>query len=164
MLSEEKNRLLTQVGPGTPMGELLRRYWHPFAGASELEKQSTKAVRLLGEDLVLYKDLSGNFGLLDRQCAHRRADLSYGFVEQVGLRCNYHGWCFDQTGDCVDQGFEDTANPGSRMRERGKIKAYRVRELAGLLFAYMGPEPVPELPVWDAFTDRKSTRLNSSHT
>ena len=79
MLSQEKNRLLTQVGPGTPMGELLRRYWHPFAGASELEKQSTKAVRLLGEDLVLYKDLSGNFGLLDRQCAHRRADLSYGF-------------------------------------------------------------------------------------
>jgi len=152
MLSAEKNRLLTQVGPGTPMGGLLRRYWHPIAGASEFNDKSAKAVRLLGEDLVLYKDLSGRFGLLDRQCAHRRADLSYGYAEQNGLRCNYHGWCFDHQGDCMDQPFEETANPGSRMKERGRIKAYRIRELAGLLWAYMGPEPAPELPVWDAFT------------
>ena len=91
MLAQDKNELLTRVGPGTPMGELLRRYWHPIGGASELDKTPVKAIRLLSEDLALYKDLSGNYGLVDRQCAHRRADMSYGFVEEVGLRCNYHG-------------------------------------------------------------------------
>src|SRR5262245_61744842 len=83
VLSPEKNRLLTQVGPGTPMGELLRRYWMPIGGASQLEKEPIKAIRLMGEDLVLYKDLGGRYGLLDRHCPHRRADLSYGFVEET---------------------------------------------------------------------------------
>jgi 5,5'-dehydrodivanillate O-demethylase oxygenase subunit len=92
MLSAERNRMLTQVGPGTPMGDLLRRYWHPIGGASELNAKPVKAIRLMGEDLTLYKDLSGTFGLVDRHCTHRRADLSYGYVEQKGLRCNYHGW------------------------------------------------------------------------
>jgi hypothetical protein len=80
MLSAERNRVLTQVGPATPMGDLLRRYWHPIGGASEFDSKPVKAIRLLGEDLTLYKDLSGTFGLVDRHCAHRRADLSYGFV------------------------------------------------------------------------------------
>ncbi|RYH42592.1 MAG: aromatic ring-hydroxylating dioxygenase subunit alpha, partial [Alcaligenaceae bacterium] len=105
MLSEEKNRLLTQVGPGTPMGKLLRRYWMPVAGVSEFDNRSTKPLRLMGEDLVLYKDLSGTFGLVDRRCAHRRADLAYGMVEQCGLRCNYHGWRFDENGKCLEQPF-----------------------------------------------------------
>ena len=97
MLSEDHNRLLTRVGPGTPMGDLLRRYWQPIAGESEFETMDTKAVRLMGEDLVLYKDHGGSFGLVDRHCPHRRADMSYGMVEACGLRCSYHGWLFDQT-------------------------------------------------------------------
>ena len=86
MLTEEKNQLLTRVGPGTPMGSLLRRYWMPIAGVSEFESCHTKAIRLMGEDLVLYKDLSGNFGLIDRHCPHRRADMSFGMAEQNGLQ------------------------------------------------------------------------------
>ena len=78
---QAQNELLTQVGDSTPMGRLLRRYWHPLAGASELDEAPVKAVRLLGEDLVLYKDLGGTHGLVDRHCPHRRADLSYGFVD-----------------------------------------------------------------------------------
>ena len=101
MLDHSKNQLLTQVGPGTPMGDLLRRYWMPIAAVSEFEDKSIKPVRLMGEDLTLYKDLSGTFGLVDRHCPHRRADISYGFVEQCGLRCNYHGWLFDQDGRCT---------------------------------------------------------------
>src|ERR671935_1140510 len=111
VLSAEKNRILTQVGPGTPMGELLRRYWMPIGGASELDKNPIKPIRLMGEDLVLYKDQGGCFGLLDRHCPHRRADLSYGFVEEEGIRCNYHGWMMDEKGGCVEQPFEDTFNP-----------------------------------------------------
>jgi len=152
VLSAEKNKLITEVGPGTPMGNYLRRYWMPIAGASEFDDKEVKAVRLMGEDLTLYKDLSGNFGLVDRHCAHRRADLSYGFVEKVGLRCNYHGWLFDQTGQCIEQPYEDTAHPNTRLKDRCKVKAYPVRELAGMLWAYMGPEPAPELPVWEPFT------------
>ena len=82
MLTAARNELLTRVGPGTPMGDLLRRYWRPVGGASELEKNPVKPIRLMGEDLVLYKDLGGPFGLVDRHCPHRRADLSYGWVEE----------------------------------------------------------------------------------
>lgn len=152
MLSEEKNRLLTQVGPGTRMGELLRRYWMPIAGVSEFDARSTKPVRLLGEDLVLYKDLSGAYGLVDRRCAHRRADLAYGMVEQHGLRCNYHGWCFNQTGQCVSQPFEDTCFPERNAKERVRIKAYPVQSKGGMLWAYLGPQPAPLLPDWEAFS------------
>ena len=152
MLTAERNRTLTEVGPNTPMGELLRRYWHPVGGASEFDTKPVKAIRLLGEDLTLYKDLSGTFGLVDRQCAHRRADLSYGYVENKGLRCNYHGWCFDETGRCIEQPYDDETNPSSSRKEKCAIKAYPVRELAGLLWVYLGPLPAPELPVWEAFT------------
>lgn len=152
MLSEEKNRLLTQVGPGTPMGALLRRYWMPIAGVSEFDARNTKPVRLLGEDLVLYKDLSGAYGLVDRRCAHRRADLAYGMVEQHGLRCNYHGWCFNQTGQCVSQPFEDTCFPERNAKERVRIKAYPVEQKGGMLWAYLGPQPAPLLPDWEAFS------------
>ena len=136
-----KNELLCRVGPGTPMGNLLRRYWMPIAGASELEANPVKAVRLFGEDLVLFKDLSGNYGLLDRHCPHRRADLSYGFVEKEGIRCNYHGWLMDERGNVIEQPYDDTVNPRGKARERCLAKAYPVKECAGLLFAYMGPQP-----------------------
>src|SRR5262245_65950554 len=92
MLTEDANRALTEVGPGTRMGALLRRYWMPIAACTELDDHPVKAVRLLGADLVLYKDGSGHYGLVDRHCAHRRADLSYRVVEASGLRCRYHGW------------------------------------------------------------------------
>ncbi|HKP79203.1 MAG TPA: aromatic ring-hydroxylating dioxygenase subunit alpha [Phenylobacterium sp.] len=152
MLSEEKNRLLTEVGPGKPMGELLRRYWHPIAGVSEFESRATKPVRLLGEDLVLYKDLSGTFGLVDRHCPHRRADLSHGMVEACGLRCNYHGWRYDQSGACVEQPYEDTVHPELRMRDKITIKAYPVETKGGLVWAYLGPLPAPLLPDWEPFS------------
>jgi 5,5'-dehydrodivanillate O-demethylase len=106
----------------------------------------------MGEDLTLYKDMSGTYGLVDRHCPHRRADLSYGFVEEVGIRCNYHGWRMDETGACVEQPFEDTVNPNNKSKDRCAITAYPVREVAGLLFAYMGPLPAPELPIWEPFT------------
>lgn len=152
MLTPEKNRLLTQVGPGTPMGELLRRYWMPIGGASELARKPTKPVRFFGEDLTLYKDLSGRYGLIARHCPHRGADLSNGIVEEHGIRCFYHGWKYDERGRCIEQPYEDIHNPSPKSRDGCTAVAYPVRELAGLLWAYMGPEPAPELPVWEPFT------------
>jgi 5,5'-dehydrodivanillate O-demethylase len=152
MLTEENNRLLTQVGPGTPMGDLLRRYWMPIAGASEFEQRSTKPVRLLGEDLVLYQDLSGNFGLIDRHCPHRRADLAFGMPEKDGLRCNYHGWAFDATGQCLHQPYEDVAFPERKLKARIRTTAYPVAVKAGLVWAYLGPLPAPLVPDWEPFS------------
>ena len=134
------------------MGELLRRYWMPIAAVSEFDKTSIKPVRLMGEDLTLYKDLSGAYGLIDRHCPHRRADLSYGFVEQCGLRCNYHGWRFDETGKCVEQPWEDVAAPEARFKDKIHIKAYPVEAKAGLLWAYLGPQPAPLVPDWEPFS------------
>ncbi len=152
MLSAEKNRILTRIGPGTPMGDVLRRYWQPVAGESEFDSLSIKPIRLFGEDLVLYKDRGGRFGLVDRQCCHRRADLSYGWVEACGIRCNYHGWLYDEAGRCLEQPYEDSANPAARLKDQVRLKAYPVRLLAGMVWAYMGPLPVPELPNWALFT------------
>lgn len=151
MLTPEKNAALTRVGPGTPMGEVLRRHWHPIAGIDELARNPVKPVRLLGEDLVLFQDLSGRYGLVDRFCAHRRADLSYGFVEASGIRCHYHGWQYDQGGACIAQPYEDQVDPACKLRARAQLKAYPVRPLAGLLWAYLGPQPAPELPDWEPF-------------
>lgn len=133
------------------MGDYLRRYWHPIAAESELREPGTRACRILGEDLVLYRDLSGNLGLLERHCPHRRADLSYGFVEPHGLRCNYHGWLFDSGGRCLEQPFEDTVNPGARACDKAIMRAYPVRAHAGLLWAYLGPQPAPLIPDWEPF-------------
>src|SRR5262250_180097 len=152
VLSEDQNRRLTEVGAGTPMGELLRRYWMPIAAVAELDDKPTKPVRLMGEDLVLYKDRSGNYGLVDRHCPHRRADLSYGWVEDCGLRCNYHGWLWEHTGRCLQQPFEETAHPDARFKDRVRIKAYAVEAKAGLLWAYLGPPPAPLVPTWEPFT------------
>ena len=144
--------LLTQTGAGTPMGELLRRYWWPIAGASEFDQPGTMPVRLMGEDLVLYKDLGGRYGLLDRHCRHRRADLSYGYVEECGLRCNYHGWLYGADGACLAQPYEDMAHPEAHLRDEIRIKAYPVEERGGLLWAYLGPAPVPLVPDWEFFS------------
>ncbi|MGA2393887.1 MAG: aromatic ring-hydroxylating dioxygenase subunit alpha [Candidatus Lustribacter sp.] len=152
MLTEEQNVLLTRVGPGTPMGNLLRRYWMPVAGVSEFDRQPVKAMRLFGEDLVLYRDMSGTFGLVDRHCPHRRADLSYGFTENCGIRCNYHGWLFDQAGNCLEQPFEDVANPDADFKAKIHIRSYPVETKGGLVWAYMGPQPAPLLPDWEPFS------------
>jgi 5,5'-dehydrodivanillate O-demethylase len=152
VLSEEQNRALTEVGRGTPVGELLRRYWMPIAAVAELEERSTKPVRLMGEDLVLYRDRSGVLGLLDRHCAHRRADLCYGLVEDRGLRCSYHGWLYGETGRCLAQPFEEVAHPGARFKDRISLAAYPVETKAGLVWAYLGPAPAPLVPTWEPFT------------
>ena len=107
---------------------------------------------MISEDMVLYKNLSSNFGLIDRRCAHRRADLAYGMVEQCGLRCNYHGWRFNEAGQCVQQPFEDTAAAERNSKGRIRIKSYPLQTKGGLLWAYMGPQPAPLLPDWEAFS------------
>ena len=151
MLTEEKNQLLTEVGPEKPMGQYLRKYWHPIAGESEFNDVSIKAIRILGEDLVLYKDLSGNYGLVNRKCPHRGADMSYGFVEKEGIRCSYHGWQFNGKGNCIHQPYEEICDVSGKLKSTTHIKSYPVKAKAGLLWAYMGPTPIPELPDWDLF-------------
>ena len=152
MLDQTRNELFTRVGRATPMGGLLRRYWMPVAAVSEFDTITVKPVRLLGEDLTLYRDLAGTFGLVDRQCPHRRADLSYGFVEPHGLRCNYHGWLFDEKGRCTEQPFEDVAAPEACFKPKIRMKAYPVEMHAGLIWAYLGPAPAPLVPNWEPFT------------
>ena len=151
MLSAEKNRALTEVGPGTPMGEVMRRHWHPVAAVDALERDRLQPVRLLGEDWVLFRDGTGAYGLVDRLCSHRRTDLAHGFVEPEGLRCHYHGWRFATDGRCIAQPYEDTVDPACRLRAKAGLRAGLVRAKAGLLWAYVGPLPAPELPDWEAF-------------
>jgi 5,5'-dehydrodivanillate O-demethylase len=157
MLTPEENELLTRVGPGTPVGELLRRYWHVVAAASEItEQKPKKKVRLLGEDLLLYRDRTGNYGLVAEHCAHRGASLYYGFVEEDGIRCAYHGWKYDASGRCLEQPFE---SPEAGFKDKISQPAYPVEKLGGLLFAYLGPpEKKPLLPKWDMLTRRDGVR------
>jgi 5,5'-dehydrodivanillate O-demethylase len=151
MLAQEVNDRYTRVGAGTPTGELMRRYWHPIAVVSQMNDKWTKKIRLLGEDLILYKDRSGTFGLVEPHCAHRRMNMIYGIPEANGLRCPYHGWLYDQTGQCIEQPYEETEDPDTRFKEKIQMKAYPVEVKAGLIFAYMGPAPAPLVPNWDVF-------------
>jgi 5,5'-dehydrodivanillate O-demethylase len=148
MLSQEENDFFSRVGPGTPAGQLLRRYWHVVGAAAELsDAKAKKRVRVLGEDLVLYRDKSGTYGLVRERCSHRGASLYYGFVEEDGIRCPYHGWKYDACGKCIEQPFE---NPETGFKDKIQHPAYPVVKLSGLLFAYMGPpEKKPLLPKWD---------------
>lgn len=148
MLSKEQNRRFTEVGPRTQMGELLRRYWMPFATAAQFVEQPTKAVTLLGEHLVAFKDRSGNYGLMQEFCPHRNVNLLWGIAEPEGLRCPYHGWLFDAQGNCLEQPAE---SPTSTFKDRIKVQTYPVEELGGMLWAWMGPEPRPMVPRWEAF-------------
>jgi 5,5'-dehydrodivanillate O-demethylase len=146
MLSKEINERLTRVGPGTAMGNLLRRYWYPIARTPELNDEPVLAITLLGENLALYRTDSGNLGLVSQRCAHRGASLAYGIPEEDGLRCPYHGWKYSERGHCLEQPAEP---PESTFKDRIRIPAYPVQELGGLIWAYLGPEPVPLLPRWD---------------
>ena len=146
MLTEDETRRMIGVGKGTPMGEPLRHYRHPIAAVTGFEDRSTKPVRLMGEDLVVYKDLSGTYGLLELHCAHRRADLSYGYVEETGLRCSYHGWSYEETGRWLAMPCEDIGHGSSRFKDSIQLAAYPVEEKPGLLSAYLGPQPAPCAP------------------
>lgn len=156
MLTKEQNERLTQVGPGTPGGALLRRYWQVLCPAGEItEANPKKRVRLLGENLLVYRGADGAIYCIEEHCLHRRASLFYGFIEPGGIRCCYHGWKFDCAGKCTERPFEK-ATPDNLA-----LRAYPVQELGGLLFAYMGPDPAraPLLPRWDvlARNDRRRT-------
>ena len=156
--TQEQNERLTQIGPGTFMGNLVRRYWHPIGVGLDLEQNPVRPVRVLGEDLTLYRDRSGNYGLIGQRCLHRGVLLSRGVPTECGLRCCYHGWVYDATGQCIEQPFEERLNPESRYRERIKTTGYPVQELGGLIWAYLGPLPAPELPRWDLLVDPELDR------
>ncbi|MFN0006142.1 MAG: Rieske 2Fe-2S domain-containing protein [Burkholderiaceae bacterium] len=156
METVEQNKLLTQVGKGTPMGELMRRYWQPFAAADEIKDKWTLKVRLLGENLVLFKDRLGKLGLIAENCPHRRASFAHGIPTERGIRCPYHGWEFGHKGECLNQPNE-LDNP--TFRDKVQTNAYPVQELGGLLFAYMGPQPQPLLPRLDGFVHPGTIRM-----
>jgi len=156
MITERDNELLTRVGPGTPMGELQRRYWHPIAGIDELEGRWTKRVRLLGEDLVLFKDRTGTLGLIGEFCPHRRASMAYGIPTEDGLRCPYHGWEFDGRGACLEMPNEPA---GSTFNTKVRLPGYPVQVLGEMVFAYLGPQPAPLLPRYDGFVDDDAVRM-----
>ncbi len=147
MLTPEENALLTQVGTGTPCGELLRRYWQPVCYVGELTAaEPRKAVTVMGEELVIFRLPDDSYACLEEHCAHRCTSLAYGFVERDGLRCPYHGWKYAPTGQCIEQPFEPA---GSTFKDRIKLAAYPAQALGGLVFIYMGPAPAPLLPHWD---------------
>ena len=149
MLSQQENDELTRIGSGTGAGAVLRRYWQPAALSAELDgPRPVVPVMLLGERLVLFRDSGGKLGLMNRHCPHRGADLCYGRLEDNGLRCPFHGWHFDATGQCVEQPGEPE---DSRMHENIRVNAYPVVERNGIVFAYMGPGDPPEFPELDCF-------------
>ncbi len=149
MLTVEENQSShPRSVPRTAGGNLLRRYWHPVAGVAEMQDRWTMRVRILGEDLVVFKTRKGEFGLIGEACPHRRASLAYGIPTDDGIRCPYHGWKFDGTGACLEQPNEPE---GSTFKEKVSLPGYPVQALGGLLWAYMGPLPAPLIPLYDGF-------------
>jgi phenylpropionate dioxygenase-like ring-hydroxylating dioxygenase large terminal subunit len=147
MLNAEDNQLITQTGPGTPGGELFRRYWQPLALSEELpEGAPPMPVRLMSEDLTLFRDENGRLGLVALHCAHRAADLSYGRIENGGLRCLYHGWLYDVDGNCLEQPGEPE---GSNFKDKVKLRAYPVIEKGQIIFAFLGVGEPPLLPTYE---------------
>jgi 5,5'-dehydrodivanillate O-demethylase oxygenase subunit len=156
MMTREENEMLTRVGPGTPAGELLRRYWLPVGVARELTAENpTQLVRILGEVLVLFRDKQGRVGLVADRCSHRGASLCYGRVEERGIACAYHGWLYDTEGNCLETPPEPAE---SKFRLTVRQKAYPVQKFAGLYWCYMGPQPVPLIPKYDVWARKDGTR------
>jgi phthalate 4,5-dioxygenase len=148
---EARYQHLTRTGPGTPAGDLLRRYWQPVGMSADLVAGGAPvAERVMGEDLVLFRDENGQPGVLAMKCAHRCADLSYGRVEACGLRCVYHGWVFDVDGACLEQPAEP---PESTFKHRVRQRAFPCREAAGALWAYLGPGAPPLFPAYPALVE-----------
>ena len=157
MLTKEQNDLLTQTGPGTPGGDLFRRYWQPVALSAELPPGGAPVpVCLLGEDLVLFRTGDGTPGLLGLHCAHRGCDLSYGRLEDGGIRCIYHGWLYDVRGRCLEQPGEPA---DSTFYERIRQPAYPCHEQAGIIFGYMGPGVPPLFPNFDILNAPDDRRI-----
>jgi phthalate 4,5-dioxygenase oxygenase subunit len=151
MISQEQNDLMTKVGPGTPAGGLLRNYWQPVALVDQFSNSARPVlpIKLLGEEFVLFRDDKGKYGLLDRRCPHRQADLAYGRYEEGKLRCVFHGWLFDVEGKCL----ETPAEPqGSRLCEHIRQRTYPVVERSGIVFAWLGAGEPSAFPHFDCFT------------
>ena len=149
MMTQEQNDELTRVGPGTPMGAVLRHYWYPVCFERELDEFPVKQVRLLGEDFAAFKTPDGQYGIVAEKCPHRGASLVYGIVEDGGIRCGYHGWKFDHGGNCT----EILAEPDSSPAFRANVctKAGKAQVLGGLVWAHIGDGPAPELPRYEAY-------------
>src|SRR5215211_4447560 len=148
MLKREENELITRVGPDTPMGATMRRYWMPALLSSELPQPDSDPLRLrlLGEDLVAFRDTNGQVGLIQNNCPHRGASLFFGRNEEAGIRCVYHGWKFDVSGQCVDMPNEPAE---SDFKHKVRARAYPTTEKAGIVWTYMGfadkSPPVPDM-------------------
>src|SRR5471032_224539 len=145
MLTTAANDMLTRVGPGTPMGNLMREYWIPACLSSELKADGEPMrLMLLGEQLIAFRDTDGRVGVMEHRCPHRCASLFFGRNEECGLRCVYHGWKFDVEGNCVDL---PNAHGGDRIKANMKTRAFPTIERGGMVWAYFGPaERQPELP------------------
>jgi phenylpropionate dioxygenase-like ring-hydroxylating dioxygenase large terminal subunit len=157
MLTPEENERVTRVGPGTPMGKYMRRFWWPMCLSSELPERdgAPLRVRMLGEDLIAYRDTEGMVGLVDAYCPHRRAPLFFGRNEECGIRCVYHGWKFDRNGNCIDMPSEPA---GTTLQAKVKVLAYPTCEKGGVVWTYMGPKELqPEHP------DYEWTRAPATH-
>jgi phenylpropionate dioxygenase-like ring-hydroxylating dioxygenase large terminal subunit len=149
MLTAAQNQQITQTDAGTPCGALMRRYWQPAALAEELDSsRPVKRVRLLGEDLVLFRDPAGRYGLLHRRCAHRGADLAFARCEDGGLRCPFHGWLYGITGACLEQPAEPA---GSTFHLKVRQPSYPCVERSGIVWAYLGTGDPPPFPALDCF-------------
>jgi phenylpropionate dioxygenase-like ring-hydroxylating dioxygenase large terminal subunit len=155
----KSDELISQTDPGTPCGEYLRRYWHPVALTSEVSTTPLQ-IRILGEDLIIFKTTESKIGLVHKNCPHRRASLVYGKSEKKGIRCCYHGWLFSPDGEILETPGEDPkSKQATKLRKTLKLGAYPVIEFKGLIFTYMGPaKKIPKFPHYDAFETDGITR------
>jgi phthalate 4,5-dioxygenase oxygenase subunit len=152
MLSAEDNEILTRTGPGTLMGDLFRRFWIPVLLSCELPEPDCPPVRvrIMGEDLLAFRNSEGSVGVIEPRCSHRGADLFLGRVEDCGIRCAYHGWLFGTGGECLEAPTVSSNDTKGKFRERAAIRAYPVREAGDIVWAYMGPpERMPEFPMME---------------
>ena len=161
-VDEGRERTALPYGPSDPAGDLLRRYWQPVAPAEEIEPGSAPLpVRILSEDLTLFRDQYNRLGLVARHCAHRAADLSYARIEDGGLRCLYHGWLYDIHGNCLEQPGEPE---GSTFKDKIQLLSYPVTERACVVFAYLGPGEPPLLPAYEFLDIAPEHRVTGAHT
>src|SRR5262245_39091501 len=151
VVTQEINERMTQTGPDTPAGKMLRYYWHPVCSSEDLEREPVQPIRLLSENLTLFKDTRGRIGLIGERCAHRAISLAYGIPQENGLRCAYHGWIYDTEGHVIDMPFEPACLPL-------QVKHYLVEEMGGLVWAYLGPQPAPLLRRFDRFVQEEYDR------
>ena len=151
VVTQEINERMTQTGPDTPAGKMLRYYWHPVCSSDDLDREPVQPIRLLSENLTLFKDKRGRIGLIGERCAHRQISLAYGIPEENGLRCTYHGWIYDTEGHVIDMPFEPACLPL-------QVKHYLVEEMGGLVWAYLGPQPAPLLRRFDRFVQEEYDR------